>query len=249
MKKLDGKVAVITGGNSGIGLATAKRFVAEGAKVAVVGRNQGSLDSTVKLLGKSAIAIQADVAKPSDMTKAFAKVSEHFGKIDILMANAGVYVLGPVGDFAEDAFDKVVNINFKGVFFSVQKALPHMNDGGSIILVSSTVSQKGVPGHSAYAATKAAVRSMARSFSADLLSRKIRVNSLSPGPTDTPVLSTVTSSAEEAKAMGEAMANFTPVKRLGTAEEIAGAATYLASDESAYMLGTDVLVDGGLRDM
>lgn len=249
MKRLNGKVAVVTGGSSGIGLATAKRFVAEGATVAILGRKQESLDSAVKVLGKSAIAVRADVASVADMTKAFAKISGQFGKIDILMVNAGVYALGPVSDFTESAFDNIVNINFKGAYFTVQKALPHMNDGGSIILVSSTVTEKGVPNHSAYSASKAAVRSLARSFSADLLSRKIRVNTLSPGPTNTPILSSVTGSAADAKAMGEAMANFTPVKRLGTAEEIAASAAYLASDESAFMLGTDLLVDGGLRDM
>jgi NAD(P)-dependent dehydrogenase (short-subunit alcohol dehydrogenase family) len=151
--------------------------------------------------------------------------------------------------FTEEQFDHVSDINFKGAFFSVQKALPLLVDGASVILVSSTVNQKGVPNHAAYSATKAAVRSLARSFSAELLDRRIRVNTLSPGPVDTPVFNTVAGSPEEAKAMKEAMGNFTPLKRIGTAEEMAAAAVYLASDESSFMLGAEILLDGGLRDL
>ena len=249
MNKFAGKVAVITGGSSGIGLATAKKFVAEGAKVAITGRNQTQLDQAARELGASAIAIQGDVSNLRDLERIYQTVESKLGKVDALIVNAGVYVLGSVADFTEEQFDKVSDINFKGAFFSVQKALPVLKDGSSIVLVSSTVNGKGIPNHAAYSATKAAVRSLARSFSADLLSRKIRVNVLSPGPIDTPVFGTVTSNADEAKAMAAAMGNFTPVKRLGTPDEIAAAALYLATDESAFMLGAEILLDGGLRDL
>lgn len=247
--KLFNKVAVITGGGSGIGLAIAKLFAKEGAKVAITGRNKTTLDNAVKEIGSSVLSIQGDVSNLNDLTHIYQTVKEKLGNIDTLVANAGVYILGPLADFTEEQFDAVSNINFKGAFFTVQKALPVLNDGASIILVSSTVNGKGIPNHAAYSATKAAVRSLSRSFSAELVNRKIRVNTLTPGPIDTPVFNTVTSSADEAKAMAEAMGNFTPVKRLGTPEEIAAAALYLASDDSAFMLGAELLLDGGLRDL
>ncbi|SFU66759.1 NAD(P)-dependent dehydrogenase, short-chain alcohol dehydrogenase family [Polaromonas sp. YR568] len=249
MSKLTGKIAVVTGGSSGIGLATAKRFVAEGAKVAITGRNQKALDEATRELGPSAIGVQGDVSSVQDLDRIFKTVGAQLGKVDALVINAGVYVLGPVAEFTEAQFDKVSDINFKGAFFSVQKALPVLKDGASIVLISSTVNGKGIPNHAAYSATKAAVRSLARSFSADLLSRNIRVNSLAPGPVDTPVFTTVTSNADEAKAMAAAMGDFAPVKRLGRPEEIAAAALFLVSDESAFMLGTEILVDGGVRDL
>ncbi|HEY4149475.1 MAG TPA: glucose 1-dehydrogenase [Chitinophagaceae bacterium] len=247
--KLKDKVAVITGGSSGIGLGIAKRFAEEGAKVAITGRNQATIDQALKEIGPNGLGIQGDVSKLDDLSRVYQVVEKKFGKIDTLIVNAGVYIIGPLSGFTEEQFDKVSDINFKGAFFSVQKALPVLKDGASVILVSSTVNGKGIPNHAAYSATKAAVRSLARSFSAELLDRKIRVNALSPGPIDTPVFSTVTSSREEAKAMMEAMGNFTPVKRVGTADEIAAAALYLASDESAFMLGAEILLDGGLRDI
>jgi len=249
MHKLAGKVAVITGGSSGIGLATAKKFLAEGARVAITGRSQSQLDRAARELGASAIAIQGDVSNLRDLERIYQTVESKLGKVDALIVNAGVYVLGSVADFTEEQFDKVSDINFKGAFFSVQKALPILKDGSSIVLLSSTVNGKGFPNHAAYSATKAAVRSLARSFSADLMSRKIRVNVLSPGPIDTPVFGTVTSNPEEAKAMAAAMGDFTPVKRLGTPDEIAGAALFLVTDASAFMLGAEILLDGGLRDL
>jgi NAD(P)-dependent dehydrogenase (short-subunit alcohol dehydrogenase family) len=249
MQKLQNKVAVVTGGSSGIGLAIAKKFYGQGAKVAITGRNQAALDNAVKEIGPGAIGIQGDVSSLEDLSRIYKTVSEKLGKVDALVANAGVYILAPLASFTEEQFDKLSDINFKGAFFTVQKALPVLNDGAAIVLVSSTVNGKGFPNHAAYAATKAAVRSLARSFSAELLDRKIRVNTLTPGPIDTPVFSTVTSSAEEAKAMMETMGNFTPAKRVGTADEIAGAALYLVSDESAFMLGAEMLLDGGLRDL
>jgi len=248
-QKLNNKVAVITGGSSGIGLAIAKRFAQEGAKVAITGRNQQTIDRAIAEIGPNGLGIQGDVSKLADLTRIYQTVADHLGKVDTLIVNAGVYVLAPLADFTEEQFDQVSDINFKGAFFSVQKALPVLKDGASVVLISSTVNGKGIPNHSAYSATKAAVRSLARSFSADLLDRKIRVNTLTPGPVDTPVFASVTSNAEEAKAMKEAMGNFTPVKRVAMPEELATAALYLASDDSAFMLGAELLRDGGLRDL
>jgi NAD(P)-dependent dehydrogenase (short-subunit alcohol dehydrogenase family) len=249
MGRLAGKIAVVTGGNSGIGFATAKRFVAEGAKVAITGRNQRTLDDASRQLGASAVGIRGDVSDVKQLVDIYKTVEAKLGKVDVLVVNAGVYVIGSLAEFTEEMFDRVSDTNFKGAFFSVQKALPVLKDGASIILVSSTVNGKGIPNHAAYSATKAAVRSLARSFSAELLGKRIRVNTLTPGPVDTPVFATVTRSAEEAKAMAAAMGDFTPVKRLGSADEIAGAALFLASDDSAFMLGAEVLLDGGLRDL
>ena len=248
-QKLKDKVAVVTGGNSGIGLEIAKRFAEEGAKVAITGRNQETINEAVVAIGPNGLGIQGDVSNLNDLTRIYQTVEEKFGKVDILVVNAGVYILGPLADFTEEQFDKVSDINFKGAFFSVQKALPVLKDGASVVLVSSTVNGKGMPNHAAYSATKAAVRSLARSFSADLLERKIRVNTLTPGPVDTPVFNSITANAEEAKAMKESFGNFTPVKRIGTPKELAAAALYLASDDSAFMLGAELLLDGGLRDL
>jgi len=248
-QKLNNKVAVITGGSSGIGLAIAKRFAREGAKVAITGRNQKTIDEAIAEIGPNGLGIQGNVSKLDDLTRIYQTVADHFGKIDTLIVNAGVYVLAPLANFTEEQFDQVSDINFKGAFFSVQKALPVLKDGASVVLISSTVNGKGIPNHSAYSATKAAVRSLARSFSADLLDRKIRVNTLTPGPVDTPVFASVTGSAEEALAMKEAMGNFTPVKRVALPEELAAAALYLASDDSAFMLGAELLLDGGVRDL
>jgi len=249
MEKLKGKVAVVTGGSSGIGLGIAKRFANEGAKVAITGRNQDTIDKALKEIGVNGFGAQGDVSSISDLARIYKSIEAKFGKIDIVVANAGVYVLGPLSSFSEEQFDKVSDINFKGVFFTVQKALPILNDGASVILISSTVNGKGIPNHAAYSATKAAVRSLARSFSAELLDRSIRVNVLTPGPVDTPVFTTVTNTNDEAKAMMEAMGNFTPIKRVGTPDELATAALYLASDDSAFMLGAEMLLDGGLRDL
>jgi NAD(P)-dependent dehydrogenase (short-subunit alcohol dehydrogenase family) len=247
--KLQGKTAVVTGGSSGIGLGIARRFAAEGARVVITGRNQATIDGALKEIGPNGIGIRGDVSKLDDLTNIYKTVEQQLGKIDTLVVNAGVYVVGPLPVFTEEQFDKVSDINFKGAFFSVQKALSVLRDGASVILISSTVNQKGVPNHAAYSATKAAVRSLARSFSVELLGRRIRVNTLSPGPIDTPVFDTVAVNAEEAKAMLAAMGNFTPLKRVGTTGEIAGAAVYMASDESAFMLGAEVLLDGGLREL
>jgi NAD(P)-dependent dehydrogenase (short-subunit alcohol dehydrogenase family) len=247
--KLMNKVAIVTGGSSGIGLATAKLFAAQGARVAVTGRRGDVLHRAVVEIGHGAIGVQGDVANLSDLDTLYATVQKKLGRVDVLVANAAIYGLAPLADFTEALFDRVNDINYKGSFFTVQKALPFLNDGASIILISSVVAEKGVPNHSAYAASKAAVRSLARSFSAELLGRKIRVNVLTPGPVDTPVFEQVTSSKEEAEAVKESMGQFTPVKRVGTVREMAEASLFLASDDSAFMVGAEILADGGMRSL
>jgi NAD(P)-dependent dehydrogenase (short-subunit alcohol dehydrogenase family) len=247
--KLDNKVAVITGGSSGIGLATAKLFAQQGAKVAITGRRLEQLNKAVLEIGHHALAVQGDVARVSDLENLYKTVSEKLGKIDVLVSNAAVYSVGPAADYTEEMFDKVSNANFKGAFFTVTKALPYLNDGASVILTSTTVAEMGVPNHAVYAASKAAVRSLARSLSVELLDRKIRVNVLTPGPVATAIFEQIASSKEEASAMLEGIGSFVPVKRVGAPEEIAAAALYLASDESAYMVGTELLLDGGMRSL
>jgi NAD(P)-dependent dehydrogenase (short-subunit alcohol dehydrogenase family) len=247
--KLKNKVAVVTGGSSGIGLATAKLFAAEGAKVAITGRKLENLNSAVNEIGNGSIGIKGDVANLANLEELYQTVDTRLGKIDVLIVNAAIYGLAPLADFSEELFDQLSDINFKGTFFTVQKALPYLNDGASIVLTSSIAAEKGIPNHSVYAASKAAIRSLARSFSAELLGRKIRVNVLTPGPIDTPVFETVTSSKEEADAAKAGMGAFTPVKRLGTPQEAAAAHLYLASDDSSFMIGSEILLDGGIRSL
>ncbi|QKG58628.1 SDR family oxidoreductase [Hymenobacter sp. BRD128] len=247
--KLRNKVAVITGGSSGIGLATAQLFAEQGARVAITGRNQAALDQAVAQIGHGALAVAGDVANVADLDRLFATVHQQLGAVDVLIVNAASYVLAPLADFTESMFDRVSNVNFKGTFFTVQKALPYLRDGASVVLTSSTVAEKGVPNHAAYAATKAATRSLARSFSAELLPRRIRVNVLTPGPVDTPVFESVTASKEEAEAAKAGMGQFAPVKRVATAREIAQASLYLATDDSSFMLGSELLIDGGIRTL
>jgi NAD(P)-dependent dehydrogenase (short-subunit alcohol dehydrogenase family) len=249
MKKLENKVAVITGGNSGIGLATAQLFAQHGAHVTITGRNQQTLDSAISKIGYDAIGIASNTADLAQIDDLYQRVNQTFGKIDTLVINAGVYVTGPLSEYTEEMFDQTSDINFKGVFFSVQKALPYLNDGASIILTGSTVSEKGMPTIAAYAATKAAVRSLARSFSAELLDRNIRVNVLSPGPVDTPVFERSGATQKEIAGAKAYMAQATPVKRMGTTEEMAQGFLYLASDDSKFMVGGELLLDGGLRTL
>jgi NAD(P)-dependent dehydrogenase (short-subunit alcohol dehydrogenase family) len=245
MKKLENKVAVVTGGNSGIGLATAKLYAQQGAKVAITGRNQATLDNAVAEIGNNSIGLVSDVSDLKNITGVYQKVAETFGKIDVLVVNAGVFTAAPLADYTEEMFDQTSDINFKGAFFSVQKALPYLNNGASIILTSSGVSTKGMATASAYAATKAAVRSLARGFSAELLDRQIRVNVLSPGPVETPIFGRNGSTPEQIDGMKVYMADITPIKRLGTSEEIAEGFLYLASDDSKFMVGSDLVLDGG----
>ncbi len=248
MGKLDGKVAVITGGNSGIGLATAQEFINEGAKVAISGRNQTTIESALEQLGSNAIGFKSDVSSGSDLDSFYEKVAIAYRKIDIVFANAGIAFGNMMGETKEEEIDSHFDINVKGVFFTVQKALPLLNDGGSIILTASIVKDKGFENFSVYSASKAAVRSFARSWANDLKNRKIRVNSISPGPIETPIFSRMGMSEEELKAMGEGFAAQVPLGRFGKPEEIAKTALFLASDGS-YVNGSDIAVDGGIAQV
>ena len=243
--KLEGKVAVVTGGNSGIGLATAKRFVEEGAHVFITGRRQSELDAAAKEIGKNITAVQGDVAQLSDLDKLYDAVKAKIGRIDILFANAGIAELAPLGEITEEDFDRMFNINVKGLLFTVQKALPLISSGGSIILNASIAASKGNAASSVYSATKAAVRSFARTWTMDLKERKIRVNALSPGPIKTPTYDRLEQSGPAGKQMLESIVNGVPMGRFGEPDEIARAAVFLASDDSSFVTGTELFVDGG----
>ena len=241
--KLEGKVAVVTGGNSGIGLATAKRFVAEGAYVFITGRRQEQLDAAVKEIGNNVFGVQGDVAKIADLDRLYAAVKAKKGRIDILFANAGIAEIAPLGQITEEHFDKTFDTNVKGLLFTVQKALPLITDGASIILNASIVASTGNPALSVYSATKAAVRSFARTWILDLKEQKIRVNAISPGPIATPGLDGLAQGAGEE--LKESLVASVPLGRLGTPDEIARAAVFLASDDSSFVTGTELFVDGG----
>ena len=247
--KLTNKVAVITGGNSGMGLATAKLFAAEGATVAITGRNETTIKKAVLDIGHNAIGVKADVLDLKSIDAAYKEINAKHGKFDVLIVNAGVFKGLPLADFTEELFDELVDINFKGAFFSVQKALPYLNDGASVVITSSVVNETGMATASAYSATKAAVRSLARSFSSDLLERKIRVNILSPGPIETPIFDRLGMPQENVDGMKEYMASGVPLKRLGTADEMAAGFLYLASSDSSYMLGGEIVLDGGMGQL
>ncbi len=244
MGKLEGKVAVITGGSSGIGLATAEHFVAEGAYVFITGRRPSELQAAVKQIGKCVAGVQGDVSNLADIDRLYETVKRERGRIDVLFANAGVSGRAPLGTVTEEEFDRLFNTNVKGLLFSVQKALPLFADAGSIVLNASVVASKGYPGTSVYSATKAAVRSFARTWTADLKDRKIRVNVISPGPIDTPIFSKGRSE-EQAQQVKAALVAGVPMGRLGLADEIAKAAVFLASDDSSFVTGTELFVDGG----
>ena len=246
MKALEGKVAVITGGSSGIGLATAKLFQQAGAKVAISGRNQQSLEQAAKELGPGTVAVRSDVSKLDDLDKLFAAVSEKLGRIDVLFANAGIAKFAPVSDVSEDVYDETFDINVKGVFFTVQKAIRFLNDNASIILNTSFVNQAGVPTTSIYAASKAAVRSLARSISSELAGRGIRVNVVSPGPISTPIYTKLGLPKEAVDAFAANIVSQVPLKRFGKPEEVAQTALFLASSASSYITGVELNVDGGL---
>lgn len=248
MGKLDGKVAVVTGGSSGIGLAAAKRFVADGAFVFVSGRRPAELDAAVAALGaKSAFGVQGDVSKLADLDRLFSAVKEKKGRIDVLFANAGVADPSRLGEISEALYDRVFDINVKGTLFTVQKALPLLAPGASIILTSSIVGSKGGADRSVYSATKAALRSFARTWTTDLKARKIRVNVVSPGATATPGLETLYGASNDA--IEASFKDRVPLGRLGRPEEIANAVAWLASDEAAYVTGIELFVDGGLAQV
>ena len=250
-KRLDGKIAVITGGNSGIGLATAQRFVQEGAFVFISGRRQSELDKAVKQIGRNVMSVQGDVSNLADLDRVYDTVKQQKGRIDILFANAGVIEVTPLGSITEAHFDKIFNINVKGLLFAVQKALPLFQDGGSIILTASVGGSKGFEGVSVYSATKATVRSFARSWTVDLKNRKIRVNAVSPGMISTPMLSGegMGLSEEQVEQFKKSVLNSVPLNRVGNPDEIAKAVTFLASDDSSYITGIELFVDGGLAQI
>ncbi len=246
MKRLEGKVAVVTGGNSGIGLATAKRFQEEGAKVAILGRSKKTLDEAVKAIGNGVVAVQGDVANFKDVDRLYAEVSQKLGKIDVLFVNAGVAKFAPFADTSESIFDEQFDTNIKGAYFTIQKALPLLNDGASIILNTSVVDQKGTAGTSAYAATKAALRSLARTTAAELVGRGIRVNTVAPGPIVTPIFGRTGLPKEAIDEFAKGVITQVPMKRFGQPEEVAGAVAFLASQDASYITGVEINVDGGL---
>ena len=247
--KLEGKVALITGGNSGIGLATAKQFVNEGAYVFITGRREAELAAAKKQIGKNVTAIQGDVSNLDDLDRLFAQIRKEKGKIDIVFANAGVARYAPLGAITEDFFDSIFDINVKGVLFTVQKSLPLLRDGGSIILNASIVASKGLSSNSVYSATKAAVRSFARTWTTDLKDRRIRVNAVSPGPIDTPGLSELLASSETGEQRKKMISTTVPLGRFGRPEEIAKAVVFLASDDASYITGIELFVDGGFAQV
>jgi len=249
MGKLTGKVALVTGGNSGIGLATAKKFVAEGATVFISGRRQKELDAAVREIGKSAVAIRGDISNLADLDRMFATIREHSGRLDILFANAGLGELVPLGQITEAHFDKTFDVNVRGTLFTVQKALPLMRAGGSIILTGSTTGSMGTPAFSVYSATKAAIRNFARSWALDLKGTGIRVNVLSPGATTTPGLLDGLAKTGMQEALLAGFASQAPLERVGNADETAAVASFLASDDSSFMTGSEVFVDGGLAQV
>src|SRR5579871_4628397 len=249
-QKLAGKVAVITGGSSGIGLATAKRFVEEGAHVVITGRREKELKEAAAFIGRNVTTVAGDVSRLDDLDRLYVAVKEKHGHIDVLFANAGAGTIAPLAVATEAHFDQTFDVNVKGMFFTVQKALPLFNDGGSIILTSSVTNVLGAPAFSAYAASKAAVRNFARAWTMELKDRKIRVNCMSPGPTDTPALETTTGlTAEQAKQAAEQFASQIPLGRRGEPEEIAAAVLFLACEESSFITGIDLPVDGGLAQV
>jgi len=246
MKRFEGKVAMVTGGNSGIGLAAAKAFAREGAQVAVTGRDEGTLKNAEKEIGSGALAIRADAARIADLDAAMAKVRDQFKRIDALFVNAGIGKFVPIAEVTEAMFDEIVTINLKGAFFTVQKALPLMARGSAVVLNASINAHIGLPGTTVYGATKAAVVNMAKTMSADLAERGIRVNAVSPGPVETPIFGRAGISSEQSRQTKEWLQNQTVVKRMGEPDEIAEAVLYLSSDVSSFVVGTELVIDGGM---
>ena len=249
MGKLEGRIALVTGGNSGIGLATAKQFVNEGAYVFITGRREQELARAVKEIGKNATGVQGNVSNLNDLDRLFAQIKREKGKLDIVFANAGVAKYAPLGSITEELYESIFDVNIKGLLFTVQKALPLLPDGASIILNASIVASKGFSANSVYSATKAAVRSFARTWTTDLKDRRIRVNAVSPGSIDTPGLSDLLASSEVGEQRKKMISNTVPLGRFGTADEIAKAVVFLASDDASYITGTELFVDGGIAQV
>src|SRR6202049_297269 len=247
--RLEGKIALVTGGSSGIGLATAQRFAKEGAYVYITGRRQPELDEAVKTIGPRVKAVRADASSLAVLDKLFAQIKQERGRLDILFANAGGGSFAPIGSITEEQYDQTFNTNVKGLLFTVQKALPLIPDGGSIILNASIVSVKGTAAFSVYSATKAAVRSFARSWTIDLKDRKIRVNAISPGPIETPGFDGLTHSEEQRKQVKAGFVNAVPMGRMGSSDEVAKAVVFLACDDSSYVTGIELFVDGGMAQV
>ncbi len=249
MRKLEGKIALVTGANSGIGLATAKRFVSEGAYVFITGRRDAELAAAAAQIERNVTAVPGDVSRPADLDRLFAQIKREKGRLDVLFANAGVAKYAPLGTITEEFYDSIFDINVKGLLFTVQKALPLMPDGASIILNASIVGSKGLPANSVYAATKAAVRSFARTWTTDLKARRIRVNAISPGSIDTPGLSNLLASSDVGEQRRKAIASAVPLGRIGMPDEIAKAVVFLASDDASYVTGAELFVDGGFAQV
>jgi NAD(P)-dependent dehydrogenase (short-subunit alcohol dehydrogenase family) len=249
MGKLEGKIALITGGNSGIGLATAKLFVNEGAYVFITGRRDAELSAAVKQIGSNVTGIQGDVSNLGDPDRLFAQIEREKGKLDVVFANAGVAKYAPFDKITEEFYNSIFNVNVKGLIFTVQKALPLLPDGASIILNASVVGSKGLPANSVYSATKAAVRSFARTWTTDLRDRRIRVNAVSPGSIDTPGARDLLASSDVGEKRKKMIAESVPLGRFGTPDETARAVVFLASDDSSYITGTELFVDGGFAQV
>jgi NAD(P)-dependent dehydrogenase (short-subunit alcohol dehydrogenase family) len=249
MKRLEGKVAVVTGGNSGIGLASAKRLHEEGARVVITGRDRKTLDAAVSAIGAGTVAVQSDVSKLEDIDRLFSLVESKLGKIDVLFANAGIARFAPYSASQTEVFDELFATNVKGVYFTLQKALSHLNDGASVILNTSVVSSKGTENAGIYAATKAAVRSFARTAASELRGRSIRVNAVAPGPIATPIFGRTGMTEEQIEGFKDGIKGRVPLGRIGRPEEIAGAVAFLASDDASYITGVELNVDGGMANL
>jgi len=249
MGKLEGKIALVTGGSSGIGLATAKRFVSEGAHAYITGRREAELAAAVEEIGRNVTGVRGDVSSLGDLDRLYAQISREKGRLDIVFANAGVARYGTLGEITEELYDAIFDTNVKGLLFTVQKALPLLSEGASIILNASIVASKGLPSNSVYSATKAAVRSFARTWTTDLKQRRIRVNAISPGSIDTPGLNGLLASSETGEQRRKMLGGVVPLGRFGTPDEIARAVVFLASDDSSYITGTELFVDGGFAQV